>query len=368
MLQALLKNAGVFRPIGLNFSIGCFCCGAGANTKSTNKANERIADKTNQLNYQMWQEQKQYDYDKWKEELAYNSPSAQRKRFEEAGINPNLAIAQISGGNAESAATSGNRPDAIAAQMQNPAEEVSQYSNNLQNIAGGFNNLSRTFQQNQLDAAQTRAVSVDADIQSIERNYRAAQLEATINKLVKDGQLSEEQANNLRVNTFINSATAGSQIQQKQYEAENAQKQGRVLDSVAELNLTNKIQSEVQTEILRTELRYLPRKSQVEIQKDLSEISVNAANALLLGEQRKLVVEQVKTQVESTLSAKTDNKIKKDTVKAVTNRIINEANTSAVQYKQAKMQYHEEHGNFPNQVIHQFGSYVKSVSPLSHGK
>lgn len=267
MLQALLKSAGVFRPIGLNFSIGCFCCGAGAKTKATNASNERIADKTNQLNYQMWQEQKQYDYDKWKEELAYNTPSAQRKRFEEAGINPNLAIAQISGGNAESAATSGNRPDAIAAEMQNPAEEVSQYSNNLQNIAGGFNNLSRTFQQNQLDAAQTRAVSVDADIQSIERNYRAAQLEATINKLVKDGQLSEEQAKNLRVNTFINSATADSQIKQKQYEAENAQKQGKVLDSVAELNLTNKIQSEVQTKILSTELRYLPRKLQVEIQK-----------------------------------------------------------------------------------------------------
>lgn len=331
MLQALLKNAGVFRPIGLNFSIGCFCCGAGANTKSTNKANERIADKTNQLNYQMWQEQKQYDYDKWKEELEYNSPSAQRKRFEEAGINPNLSIAQISGGNAESAATSGNRPDAIAAQMLNPAEEVSQYSNNLQNIAGGFNNLSRTFQQNQLDAAQTRAVSVDADIQSIERNYRAAQLEATINKLVKEGQLSEEQAKNLRVNTFINSATADSQIKQRQYEAENAQKQGKVLDSVAELNLTNKIQSEVQTKILRTELRYLPRKLQVEIQKDLSEISVNAANALLLGEQRNLVREQVKTQVEATLSAKTDNKIKQDTVKAVIDKIFYEAGVAGAQ-------------------------------------
>lgn len=331
MLQALLKSAGVFRPLGLNFSIGCFCCGAGAKTKSTNASNERIADKTNELNYKMWQEQKQYDYEKWKEELAYNTPSAQRKRFEEAGINPNLAIAQMNGGNAESAATSGNRPDAIAAEMLNPAEEVSQYANNLQNIAGGFNNLSRTFQQNQLDAAQTRSVSVEADIQSIERNYRAAQLEATINKLVKEGQLSEEQAKNLRVNTFINSATADSQIKQKQYEAENAQKQGKVLDSVAELNLTNKVQSQVQTEIMRTELKYLPRKLQVDIQKSLSEISVNAANALLLGEQRNLVREQVKTQVEATLSAKTDNKIKQDTIEAVTDRIFYEAGIAGAQ-------------------------------------
>jgi len=346
MLQVLLKSAGVFRPLGLNFSIGCFCCGAGAKTKSTNASNERIADKTNALNYKMWQEQKQYDYEKWQEELAYNTPSAQRKRFEEAGINPNLAIAQMNGGNAESAATSGNRPDAIAAQMLNPAEEVSQYANNLQNIAGGFNNLSRTFQQNQLDAAQTRSVSVEADIQSIERNYRAAQLEATINKLVKEGQLSEEQAKNLRVNTFINSATADSQIKQKQYEAENAQKQGKVLDSVAELNLTNKVQSQVQTEIMRTELKYLPRKLQVDIQKSLSEISVNAANALLLGEQRNLVREQVKTQVEATLSAKTDNKIKQDTVKAVTDRIFFEAGIAGAQserqQKENWLDFHDE--------------------------
>lgn len=336
MLQALLKNAGVFRPIGLNFSIGCFACGAGAKTKATNASNERIADKTNQMNYQMWQEQKQYDYDKWKEELAYNTPAAQRKRFEEAGINPNLAIAQMSGGNAESAATSGNRPDAIAAQMQNPAEEVSQYANNLQNIAGGFNNMSRTFQQNQLDAAQTRSVSVNADIESIERNYRAAQLEATINKLVKEGQLTDEQAKNLRVNTFINSESAADQIKQKQFEAANAEKQGKVLDSVAELNLTSKVQAQVQTQILRTELRYLPRKIQVDIQKSLSEISVNAANALLLGEQRKLVREQVKTQVEATLSAKTDNKIKYSTVQAVTDKIYYEAGIAGAQSERSQ--------------------------------
>lgn len=346
MLQALLKSAGVFRPIGLNFSIGCFRCGAGAKTKATNASNERIADKTNELNYKMWQEQKQYDYEKWKEELAYNTPSAQRKRFEEAGINPNLAIAQLSGGNAESAATSGNRPDAIAAQMLNPAEEVSQYANNLQNIAGGFNNLSRTFQQNQLDAAQTRSASVEADIQSIERNYRAAQLEATINKLVKDGQLSQEQAKNLRVNTFINSATADSQIKQKQYEAENAQKQGKVLDSVSELNLTNKVQSQVQTQIMRTELKYLPRKLQVDIQKSLSDISVNAANALLLGENRNLVREQVRTQVQATLSAKTDNMIKTSTVDAVTDRIFSEAGIAGAQSERSQREnYMDFHGD-----------------------
>lgn len=353
MLQALLKSAGVFRPLGLNFSIGCFCCGAGAKTKSTNASNERIADKTNALNYKMWQEQKQYDYEKWKEELAYNTPSAQRKRFEEAGINPNLAIAQMNGGNAESAATSGNRPDAIAAEMLNPAEEVSQYANNLQNIAGGFNNLSRTFQQNQLDAAQTRSVSVEADIQSIERNYRAAQLEATINKLVKEGQLSEEQAKNLRVNTFINSATADSQIKQKQYEAENAQKQGKVLDSVAELNLTNKVQSQVQTEIMRTELKYLPRKLQVDIQKSLSEISVNAANALLLGEQRNLVREQVKTQVEATLSAKTDNKIKNQTVDAVTDKIFYEAGIAGAQSEREQIRNRLDFHDFNQSRIYQ---------------
>lgn len=353
MLQALLKSAGVFRPLGLNFSIGCFACGAGAKTKATNASNERIADKTNELNYKMWQEQKQYDYEKWKEELAYNTPSAQRKRFEEAGINPNLVIAQMNGGNAESAATSGNRPDAIAAEMLNPAEEVSQYANNLQNIAGGFNNLSRTFQQNQLDAAQTRSVSVEADIQSIERNYRAAQLEATINKLVKEGQLSEEQAKNLRVNTFINSATADSQIKQKQYEAENAKKQGKVLDSVAELNLTNKVQSQVQTEIMRTELKYLPRKLQVDIQKSLSEISVNAANALLLGEQRNLVREQVKTQVEATLSAKTDNKIKNQTVDAVTDKIFYEAGIAGAQSEREQIRNRLDFHDYNQSRIYQ---------------
>ena len=346
MLQALLLNAGVFRPIGLNFSIGCFACGAGARTNATNASNERIADKTNQMNYQMWQEQKEYDYQKWKEEQAYNTPAEQRKRFEEAGINPFLAIAQMNGGNSAAPASSGNRPDAIAAEMQNPADEVSQYSQNLQSIAGGFNNLSRTFQQNQLDAAQTRSVSVNADIESIERNYRAAQLEATINKLVKDGQLSEEQAKNLRVDTFINSQSSADQIKQKQYEAANAEKQGKVLDSVAELNLTNKVQAQVQTQIMRTELRYLPRKLQVEIQKSLSEISVNAANALLLGEQKRLVAEQVKTQVQATLSAITDNNIKNETKQSIIDKVIYEAGVAGAQSERLqKENWQDFHGD-----------------------
>lgn len=53
------------------------------------KYNQRLAEQQNQYNLDMWRLQNEY-----------NSPQAQMKRFEEAGLNPNLIYSQGNAGNA----------------------------------------------------------------------------------------------------------------------------------------------------------------------------------------------------------------------------------------------------------------------------
>ena len=50
--------------------------------------------------------------------LAYNTPSEQMKRYDQAGINPYLAASQIVPGNQQSALSSAQAPAMQAAQVQ----------------------------------------------------------------------------------------------------------------------------------------------------------------------------------------------------------------------------------------------------------
>lgn len=54
-------------------------------------------------NKRLAEQQNQYNLDMWNLQNEYNSPSAQMRRFQDAGLNPNLIYGQGSNGNASSA-------------------------------------------------------------------------------------------------------------------------------------------------------------------------------------------------------------------------------------------------------------------------
>ena len=53
MFVHLFINSHLDKPLGICPDEFRFKCGAGANTKSTNKTNKQISDDTNQLNYKI---------------------------------------------------------------------------------------------------------------------------------------------------------------------------------------------------------------------------------------------------------------------------------------------------------------------------
>lgn len=298
MFVHLFVHSHLDKPLGFCPDDFRFKCGAGANTRATNKTNKQISDDTNMLNYKLWQEQKDYDYQKWQEQNAYNTPAEQRKRYEEAGINPNLVAQQLGSGNSETQASAGTAPQMVAAQMMNPSDEIASQANTLNNIAGGFNSMADTLSQSQLRSAQARQSTTDADIASVELTYRSAQLQATINKLHKEGLLTDEEAESLRIKNRVDAASADADISRRQFESANAEKTGRVLDSQAELNLSTKVYQDLQNDLVK---KFGDRKARMEIAKLGSEISVNMANAVLAGEQKKLVYAQCLTEAENKL-------------------------------------------------------------------
>lgn len=88
----------------------------GAN--DANRQNLEIARQQNELNYRMFQEQNEVTDRRIAQELAYNAPTQQRQRLEEAGLNPALAMGNISTGTM-TAQTSATPAPAAGANMQN---------------------------------------------------------------------------------------------------------------------------------------------------------------------------------------------------------------------------------------------------------
>lgn len=86
--------------------------------RAANNTNMAIARETNAQNYQIFREQNEFNKEQLNNYLQYNTPAAQRARFEDAGINPYMALGSMQNGNAQSALTSANSAPMQATQVQ----------------------------------------------------------------------------------------------------------------------------------------------------------------------------------------------------------------------------------------------------------
>ena len=126
-----------------------------ASQQSTNQSNYKIAQMNNKYNYEMFKKQQQYNWDMWNAENEYNTAANQRKRLEEAGLNPYL---MMDGGSA-GIATSGNPvnpPRAHDVQMQAPQFAFGDPLDSISQVA----DVQRQMAQNDLLGAQAQQYQI----------------------------------------------------------------------------------------------------------------------------------------------------------------------------------------------------------------
>lgn len=113
VVAAALIGAGA--QAGSSLLSGIFARNA---QRAANNTNMAIARETNAQNYQIFREQNEFNKEQLNNYLQYNSPVAQRARFEDAGINPYMALGNMNNGNAQSSLTSANSAPMQATQVQ----------------------------------------------------------------------------------------------------------------------------------------------------------------------------------------------------------------------------------------------------------
>ena len=253
--------------------------------------NNKSVDKTNQANLSNMQlyNQNQIDLakmnnkfnrDMWLEQQAYNTPANQLQRYRDAGINPYMALGNISSGNAESA-VQGTLPNTSAPPNMIPRD----YS-----FVG--DTVSRAA-STALDAAAAVKTANESTGQKLDNDFNAETFMSRVKERINQGRLSGYVADlnkgqlNLFNKTYSNQVKL-SDMSVRQAQQDIIESQSRIAKMKAETSLVelSKILTSTQTEKLRyyldkeapLQLENLRKSGRLIDQQALTEISKRALN------------------------------------------------------------------------------------------
>lgn len=326
MLEVILK--GFNKPIGLSCCLGAPLCSASAKaSKYASDQNLQSVKDTNAQNYKIWQEQKDYDYTKWKEQLAYNTPEAQRERLEAAGINPQLAMGNVTTGEATSTA-GGQTPPTFEAPQIDAAAMGQAVANDKNNIVQSLGMMSSILKQ----AQEAKEIQIRNSWANIKNTLDVA-------GSVKDNSLKEQAIKSAKLQNEFTDRTMEDNVQMKSSLATFVWRQS--LNEAAKgslLELQKDVQSFYRDKVQPAELNKVNADIHQALTKAISDImvakSTSAVNASQINVNHELI-EEIKSRTKNNLS---DNKAKEflnrvnnRTFDAVVNKIISEARNSNLQ-------------------------------------
>lgn len=176
--------------------------GAGGSAKAA-KYQLQAARETNRMNYQIAQENNAFNQRMWEKQNAYNSPVEQRRRLEQAGLNPNLMMNGGSAGTAETAPTADTSgvqhvPD-IGSTI---ASGYQQFGNSLSNAASQIAGMvyNNSLQEANVRKANAEASSSEQDalLKGIESRFAAQRFLLDLKLKQYQGLVSEQDYKYLR--------------------------------------------------------------------------------------------------------------------------------------------------------------------------
>lgn len=268
----------------------------GASTDRTNKANLAIARETNAYNYLLASKQNDWNVEQWNRENAYNTPSAQRQRLLDAGLNPNLMLDGGDAGNARGL-DSADYANAQPTTMQNPAQEKLGL---LQSIQGVLQSANETAMQYAKQRSEIANLDSQTNAQNIQNSYLRFFLDKNLEKLGHDTTISKWMSKN-------SEETYAKTWLENNYMLNYGFKQGRLQNNLTAQTISNLMTEQAFTNersnLLQKEYQWFDDR----VLMDLYEASTRAA---LNGANEFYAMQQAYKAAEETRGIKLDNDMK----------------------------------------------------------
>lgn len=199
---------GLGAMIGISAGVGLLGAAATAasnasSVKKTNTTNYQIAQMNNEFNAEMVQKQMDYTTQMYERSLKDTSPSAQIQRYRDAGINPYMAVGNISGGSGQTGSVSAAQ--ATPVQMQPIRYDFSGLSQIVGYAIQAYNDM-------RIGTANERKINQEADQLQIENQYKGAEMLAHIADLKSSAKTKDAQAILSTVQSWLQKALAAGQV------------------------------------------------------------------------------------------------------------------------------------------------------------
>ena len=153
---------------------------------SANSTNLASANATNANNYRIFREQQQFNENQFNKYLDYSTPLAQRQRFEQAGINPYMAVGQLSSGTPSSALGSANASPMQAGHVMPVTGLGDALQGSIERAANVYSTILNANSGSALQAAQTQG-------QTIDNSYKGKVNDANIKKTNAETQRTNQE-------------------------------------------------------------------------------------------------------------------------------------------------------------------------------
>ena len=265
-------------------------------TDRTNKANLAISRETNAYNYLLASKQNDWNVEQWNRENAYNTPSAQRQRLLDAGLNPNLMLNGGDAGNARGLDSS-NYANAQPATMENPAQEK---LGMLQSIQGVLQSANETAMQYAKQRSEIANLDSQTNAQNIQNSYLRAFLDKNLEKLGHDTTTSKWMSKN-------SEETYAKTWLDNNYMLTYGFKQGRLQNNLTAQTISNLMTEQAFTNersnLLQKEYQWFDDRVLMDLYEASTRASLNGANEFY-------AMQQAYKAVEETRGIKLDNDMK----------------------------------------------------------
>lgn len=265
-------------------------------TDRTNKANLAISRETNAYNYLLASKQNDWNIEQWNRENAYNTPSAQRQRLLDAGLNPNLMLDGGDTGNARGL-DSANYANAQPTTMQNPAQEKLGI---LQSIQGVLQSANETAMQYAKQRSEIANLDSQTNAQNIQNSYLRLFLDKNLEKLGYDTTTSKWMSKN-------SEETYAKTWLENNYMLTYGFKQGRLQNNLTAQTISNLMTEQAFTSersnLLQKEYQWFDDKVLMDLYEASTRASLNGANEFY-------AMQQAYKAAEETRGIKLDNDMK----------------------------------------------------------
>lgn len=145
-----------------------------------NNQNVQNARETNKFNREERLDTQRWNRQQWLDMLAYNTPANQRKRYEEAGINPFLALGNITAGNASGSVTSSPATGNMPSPMQNIATPLQE---GIASSVSTYLDKQRLANETRLADEQAKSIKAKTELDLIEAKTKHRSNEALIERI-----------------------------------------------------------------------------------------------------------------------------------------------------------------------------------------